>query len=706
MKHETNGTSRKHSIRHAVVLTGLLLLSFAMLTACRDGSDPAETDAATTDHTTMETTADSTDSSVITEADTVGKTDTDTEAEATTETTTETEAEISAETETDTGLDTSAGTESETTGETTPEDVTLGEVDTLPPPPETETEFVPGSLIGDGVTTAGPFAVFSKLGGVYTDTDFSIELTVPEGYTVRYTTDGSLPTKRSPSYAAPITFSQTAGNAKVIRAACFNADGMREGQVITQTYVTVKSTDALSYTVMISTDESNLNDMYSDVHAKIERAAHVEIVALDGTRVVSQDVGLRLFGGSSRTLQQKSFKIIARKDGHFGTDTPYVGAGTFTYPFFPERIVQAGKNAGQVLTKFDGLILRNGGNDSILASAADKMDPCLLRDGIANEFVNRYAPHVGASLQHFASVYLNGEYYGILELRENQNEDYVKRIWGVLDDDVVVIKSELDTNRRCDNNCGNCRFCGIWFFYETDENAAAQKEMADWIALCKKAADAVNADEATYRKIFEELDAKIDLENVKEYLAMSCYLCNKDWPYNNVRLWRYTGAPIDGVAITDGKFRFATRDMDMSFARYSSPHILPDLDSRADVDMFEWVLGNYVGTYGDQPYADALYLQGLFSFLLRDDTFRGEFADYCRTLVSDEAVAYLMALYEDTYDQVRPLMPAHLKCWKNCIPGDYNLRAWQNAAGRVKTFIEDRPAEFLKQIDKMLSMYE
>ncbi len=593
--------------------------------------------------------------------------------------------------------------------------VTLGETEAEsdPLPDETDAPTVPepsgDSLIGDGVSTAGPYAAFSLPGGVYTETAFSVTLTVPDGYTVRYTTDGSMPTARSTKYTKAIAFEQSAGEATVIRAACFNSNRKREGQVITQTYVTAYQTESLTYTVMISTDEGNLDDMYADVNAKVEHPAHVEIVAPDGTRVVSQDAGLRLFGGSSRSLAQKSFKIIARKDGYFGTDTPYVGAGTFTYAFFPERVVLAGKNAGEVLTKYDGLILRNGGNDSLLSTAADPMDTFLLRDGIANEFIHRYATNVGASLQHFAVVYLNGEYYGVLELRENQNEDYIKRIYGVLDDDVVVIKSELDTSRQCDGtDCrgSGCRFCGVWFYYETDDTAAAQKELADWIALCKKAAEAVDADEATYRKVFEEIESKIDLENVKEYVAVSCYFCNRDWPYNNVRLWRYTGAAIDGVAITDGKFRFATRDMDMCFGRYSSPDILPDLDSGSDVDMFEWVFGNYVGTYGEQPYPDALYLQGLFSFLLRDDAFRAEFEAYCRTLASDEAVDCLNQIYKDSYAQAKPIVNNHIKRWNSRIEPGYTLRTWMNSAGRVETFIEERPAKFLSQLEKLMSMYD
>ncbi len=584
---------------------------------------------------------------------------------------------------------------------------------------ETESEAeTGGSQESDGeIVLPTPSALspaFSREGGVTTDTSLTVEITAPEGYTVRYTTDGSVPTKRAERYDDPIRIQQKAGKATVIRAACFDDAGNRVGDVITQTYVTVSKLESTGYTVMLSTDDRNLNAMYQNVNAKVERAAHAEIVAPDGTRVVSQDVGLRLFGGSSRGLAQKSFKIIARKNGYFG-DEPYNGLGTFTYPFFPERTVLGGKNEGEVLKKFDSLVLRNGGNDSLLHSSVDGRDATLLRDGLANEFIAKYAPSVGASLAHFATVYLNGEYYGVLELRENQNEDYIKRLWGVSDDDVVVVKSELNTSLHCGRaDCPGygCRFCGVWFFYETDEEAAAQAEMKAWIALCKKAAGAVDADEATYQKIYAELEEQVDLRNVLEYLAVSCYLCNKDWPYNNVRLWRYTGEAVNGISITDGKWRFATRDMDMAFGRYSSPDTLPDLDSRAEVDMFEWVLVNYLDGYEDvrqspfPDYADALYLQGLFAFLLRDDTFRAAFADYCREIASSEAQAYLSDLYESAFNEVKPLMSAHISRWNGQIASGFSVSTWRTSSQRVASFIKNRPAIFLDQLDTLLSMYE
>ena len=694
--------------RGGALLLALLMLGTSTLAACDKGAS-----SQTTTEQTETAAADRTDPESTT-SDTAADTTAAVSEEATADPTENPSEESPTEPSTLPSDDPAPDTEAVTNGDDTPPETNAdGETMTLPedtaPPAETQ-PVVPDHLIGDGSPNMEVYPTFSAVGGIYTTRSKTVEITAPEGYTVRYTTDGSIPTKRSTEYTKAIKITVNRGEGMTIRAACFDKKGSLVGQVITHTYISAASETGLHYTVMLTCDEDDLNDMYADPQEKIERAAHAEIIAPDGTRIISQDVGLRLFGGSSRGLRQKSFKIIARKDGYFGENTPYVGLGTFTYPFFPDRTVIAGKNAGKVLTKYDGLVLRNGGNDALLATAAYADRPNMLRDGMANEFIAKFAPSVQMSYAHFAVVYLNGEYYGILELRENQNEDYIKRLYGVDDADVVVVKSELDTTRACANheNGGGCRFCGSWFFYETDDTAAAQKEMKDWIALCKKAAGAVNASESEYRKIFAEVESKLDLRNALEYMACACYLVNTDWPHNNIRVWRYTGEAVDGIAITDGKWRFATRDMDFTMDRYGGDHPLPEINTSASVDMFSWVLSNYVSGYGDrQQYTDALYLQGLFSFLMRDDTFRADFAEFCRTLASDEATAYLKALYADAYAQVDPIVGAHITRWENQTNNMLSdARAWRKAAARIEKFIEARPAQFLKHLDKMLSMYD
>lgn len=556
--------------------------------------------------------------------------------------------------------------------------------------------------------------VFSAQGGVYTDRlalTLSVPDGAPEGTVVRYTTNGSVPTATSTAYASPIRLMVNEGDGGVVRAACFDSQGNRVSRVITNSYVRAASTDSTAFTVMISVSQQDLNAMISAYSETVERPAHVEIVTPDGQIVISQDAGLRLFGGSSRTLAQKSFKLIARKDGYFGENAAYTGKGSFAYPLFSDRVVQSGKDAGQVLDKHDSFILRNGGNDSLLHTVVDPTNATLLRDGVVNNFAKTWAPAVDCSLSQFAVVYINGAYYGLLDMRENLNEDYVKRVYGVDDADVAVIKSELDTTRHCDRhaNGGSCRFCNVWFYLETDEDQRCQDALAQWQALCKKAVQGLNTKGEAYDALFAEIDAQVDLESFMQYMALGLYVCNTDWPHNNVKLWKYTGEPMEGIAITDGKWRFMTRDMDMAMGRYTSPYVLPELDNRATVDTFWRVLGNYVDGYASKYensgetrlYPDSLGLGGLFAFCLKDDGFRESFAAFARTLAGEEAVAALDAAYETAYDAISPLMEAHIQRWGT----QESYKEWKVACRKVDAFIKARPTPFTTYLDLALSMY-
>ena len=556
--------------------------------------------------------------------------------------------------------------------------------------------------------------VFSAQGGVYTDRlalTLSVPDGAPEGTVVRYTTNGSVPTATSTAYASPIRLMVNEGDGGVVRAACFDSQGNRVSRVITNSYVRAASTDSTVFTVMISVSQKDLNAMISAYSETVERPAHVEIVTPDGQTVISQDAGLRLFGGSSRSLAQKSFKLIARKDGYFGENAAYTGKGSFAYPLFSGRVVQSGKDAGQVLDKHDSFILRNGGNDSLLHTVVDPTNATLLRDGVVNNFAKTWAPAVDCSLSQFAVVYINGEYYGLLDMRENLNEDYVKRVYGVDDADVAVIKSELDTTRHCDRhaNGGSCRFCNVWFYLETDEDQRCQDALAQWQALCKKAVQGLNTKGEAYDALFAEIEAQVDLESFMQYMALGLYVCNTDWPHNNVKLWKYTGEPMEGIAITDGKWRFMTRDMDMAMGRYTSPYVLPELDNRATVDTFWRVLGNYVDGYASkyensgetQLYPDSLGLGGLFAFCLKDDGFRASFAAFARTLAGEEAVAALDAAYETAYDAISPLMEAHIQRWGT----QESYKEWKVACRKVDAFIKARPTPFTTYLDLALSMY-
>ena len=143
-------------------------------------------------------------------------------------------------------------------------------------------------------------------------------------------------------------------------------------------------------------------------------------------------------------------------------------------------------------------MLRNGGNDSILNRAQDGDNASMIRDAAVNNFAVKYAPAVATQASTFAAVYLNGEYYGILDMKEDIDEDYISNLYGIEDkENVTVVKSELDIKRECDGThdenipCG--RFCGAWFYYDGDRLGQGKENVRKLIESDKELMDKLEA---------------------------------------------------------------------------------------------------------------------------------------------------------------------------------------------------------------------
>ena len=118
----------------------------------------------------------------------------------------------------------------------------------------------------------------------------------------------------------------------------------------------------------------------------------------------------------SRKEPQKSISVYLRKK---------YGLNKVTYPFFPNLEYNT----------FSSLLLRNAGEDP---KGVRIMDASLTRilKGQMDIDMQEYRP---------VAVYLNGSYYGLMNLREKLNSDYVESKFG-FKDGVDVIKYNTATH--------------------------------------------------------------------------------------------------------------------------------------------------------------------------------------------------------------------------------------------------------------------
>ncbi len=277
-----------------------------------------------------------------------------------------------------------------------------------------------------------PPPALSHASGFY-PADFQLTATSASGDPIRFTTDGSLPDADSPffdasgitvtdrtSEGAVISLIPTAGSwqpplGEVPRAFTVTARTFREGwfpsEPVTATYfVTNQGRFSHELPVLsIVTPPENLFDPDIGIYVfgnapngnfwergeAWERPAVFTFFETGGEPVWEGGTGVRIHGGTSRRLPQKSLRLYWRN--RYGEDA-------LRYPIFGDYPVQ----------EFRRLILRMAGQDDIYT---------FLRDPI----MQRIAEGLPMDFQAFrpAVLYINGEYWGIHNIRERYDRHYI-----------------------------------------------------------------------------------------------------------------------------------------------------------------------------------------------------------------------------------------------------------------------------------------
>lgn len=242
---------------------------------------------------------------------------------------------------------------------------------------------------------------------LYHTSPFSVTIeSATAGAAIRYTLDGSKPTAESDVYTGPIAVD---GNT-VLRAVA-SLDGMLDSEVTTVTYLFEEK-----HTLPVVTLAAAPGD-FAEVYAVskpfvpvVERECHIQFYEKDGVLGVESPAGFRVSGASTRAYSQKSLGVYFR--GGYGRSK-------ISYPFF----------GSDYATTFGSLVLRNAGQDWSNAR---------IRDSFASTAV--IDMNIDASASRFCVVYVNGQYWGLYDLKENMNEDYLETHYGVDPDTANIIK--------------------------------------------------------------------------------------------------------------------------------------------------------------------------------------------------------------------------------------------------------------------------
>lgn len=370
-----------------------------------------------------------------------------------------------------------------------------------PTPGTANLGLIKGELLGD--------VVFSQGGGICTS-PVKLSLSLPEDAPAEtkifYTTDGSVPTEASNIYTAPITIAETT----VIRATAM-ASGICLSPLPTTASFVFHGREQTLPIVSLTTDAKNFYDdkigilvegTYSDDKENFKydwrRPVNIEYFEKDGTRVLSQVGETRLKGNTTRTMPLKSMVLYANK--RFGNKR-------LEYEFF--------KAQRPGVTDFKSLEMRNSGQDFNSAYMRDALFQQLVSDG-ANVDFQAYQPVV---------LYLNGEYKGVINLRERANEDNIYTHYNGLDDIEMI-----ENWREIKAGDGNL-FNEFREFYNSDNHTLA------------------------------EFAERMDVAEFTNVMVSNIICNNWDFPANNNIMWR----PLED----GGKWRWILKDADFALGLWN-----------------------------------------------------------------------------------------------------------------------------------------
>jgi hypothetical protein len=516
-------------------------------------------------------------------------------------------------------------------------------------------------------------------GGTF-DSAQQVSVEVPEGCSVTYTTDGTVPTENSSRYSGPITLSKTT----VLRARAFKS-GYNGSDTVSQTYVIYTGASTIEnhkYTlpvVSIVTDPGNLWDPDSGIYVignryaelsgqlptdtvmtagmndpnwnkanfnaqnisnpdplgrRWERDVHFDYIDLEGNTLYSGDGVFQIQGQFSRNKEQKGFSLIAK--GAYGDSM-------FNYPFFENRTA----------TSYKSLVLRASAQDATNSRIRDNLVTTLFEEGNSGLPAER-AVVVQAHKQ--VVVLLNGKYWGVYDFMERITEDFIASRFGLSNPDSVDM---LFGN-------GN-EFCVI-----------AGNGWQDYTAMVKWAGSNDLSDPANY----EYINTLMDTENYAAYVAAEIIVGNSD--SGNVKYWR--------SAEYDNKWRWILYDFCWAMNRNDKYSDTATVGYRRDF------FSRYF--HPDGHGAGKASSNVLIRALLANSSFRQMFLEKVALMINDVyAPEKILAMVDRLQGNIAEEMRYDVDIWN-----DITYSSWQQHCDNIRDYAKNYQNYALKHVQNYFSL--
>jgi len=518
-----------------------------------------------------------------------------------------------------------------------------------------------------------PVPFFSVPEGIY-DKPFTLEIQAPDGYAIHYTTDGSIPTVHSRRYKKSITIHpyknrnkdlvsistslawfQPYGQQKhvvPIRARCFK-DGVGYGKVKNVIYSTPNISQHIGFQVVHILMESDslfsqergvyvLGKKYysnktraatfslegkpwfaypgnfSESGKNWRRPAEFILMDLSGKTLFEQSVKLGLHGNISRALPQKSIRIMADS---------LIGNAVIHYPLFNELPVD----------RFKNILLRGYSDDNVM-----------FRDVL----VQQMAKCIGLNIQEFnpVVVYINGNYWGIHNIREKIDANYFASRYSSSLDRIDILVYE---NKKMNLQFGK------------EQSLQSFNELIDFIM------ENSLADEKAYQAVCSQMD----IDNFIDYMIVETFFANNDWLDNNIRSYKieYPTGSMTEQNVEIGKWKWQVFDFDNA------------IELPPSTNMFERIKNDF---------AEHL-ISPLFFGLMENSEFKEKFLTRYKFVIqhyfNSEKLLKQIDIFEKQYQNE---IVRQIARWRRPLLE----QVWRKHIRTMRDFVKERPDYVLNQL--------
>ena len=345
---------------------------------------------------------------------------------------------------------------------------------------------------------------------------------------------------------------------------------------------------------------------------------------------------IKLGGGWSKGYPQRTLNLNFKKDEYDNKNEKVES------PIFGDRNICS--NPNKALSKHIRFRLHNGGN-------------CFEQwSGFNDAILQRamYGTNTATTAYRPCLVYLNGEYWGLMSLREHYSDYYIKQNYGVDDDNVTMFELKGDL-----------------IFDDGDENGLVY--INELKALLNDSR--FNSNEAKVEEAYQELCSKIDVDSFIDLLVAEYYCCNWDFVgnMNNLKMWR--AMTTSDKKYEDGKWRFCLHDADFAFSENTN-----FLNKNVNNSFNNW---------------------SLVRCLMSSKTFRNKLISRAEELVnSNLSSKNLSDITIKMYDEVRPYKKDSGKRWGQ--PASY-YADWQNYYSYLLSYYQNRSNSLVNELKTVIN---